>query len=71
MGTALALFRPPPAAVLAAQDDELDGDEPADADDRPRLTTQSRPPLARSLIMITIGVLCAGWALASLINGHG
>jgi hypothetical protein len=64
VGTALALFRPPPAAVLAKQaEDEEDGREP--------ITPQTRPPLTRSLIMIGIGLACALWALASLIHGHG
>jgi hypothetical protein len=26
--------------------------------------------LARSVVMIGIGLVCAGWALASLIHGH-
>jgi hypothetical protein len=28
-----------------------------------------RPPLARSLIMIAVGLLAAVWALASLVKG--
>jgi hypothetical protein len=72
IGTVLALLRPPPPAVLAEQAErarqaERDGDD----DRRPTITAETRPPLARSLVMITIGLLCAGWALASLIHGHG
>jgi hypothetical protein len=63
VGTALALFRPPPPSVLR---DATDDDE----DDRPAITPHTRPPLARSLVMIGIGVVCAVWALASLIHGH-
>jgi hypothetical protein len=64
VGTSLALFRPPPAAVLAKQAED-------DDDDREPITSQTRPPLARSLVMIGVGLLCAGWALISLIHGQG
>jgi hypothetical protein len=36
--------------------------EPGDGD-------LARPPLARSLVMIGIGLIAALWALASLLNG--
>jgi hypothetical protein len=66
IGTVLALLRPPPPAVLADQAEQVERGER----DRPAITKDSRPPLARSLVMIGIGVVCAGWALASLIHGH-
>ena len=32
-------------------------------------TDLARPPVARSLVMITVGLLAAVWALASLTSG--
>jgi len=38
--------------------------------DRPDDSDLARPPLARSVVMITLGTLAAIWGLASLIVGH-
>lgn len=54
VGTALALFRPPP-------DPDEDGDEDA--------PVRQRPPLGRSLVMMAVGGVAAIWALASLVTG--
>ena len=43
-------------ALLRPQESVADGD-------------LDRPPLGRSLVMITVGVLASVWALASLVAG--
>lgn len=57
VGSGLALVRPPASAV---EPGEGDGGR---SDDLPR------PPLARSLAFVAIGVVVAGWAIASLLSG--
>jgi hypothetical protein len=38
--------------------------------ERPRSDTDlERPPLARTIAMIVVGVVAAGWSLASLVAG--
>jgi hypothetical protein len=55
VGNGLALVRPPKgpdAAHGAARDDT---------------SAPERPPLVRSLVMIAVGLIAAGWGLASLL----
>ena len=56
VGNGLALVRPPKGGPTAS------GSEPG------RTRAPERPPLARSLVMIGIGLLAAGWGLASLLS---
>jgi hypothetical protein len=56
VGNGLALVRPPKSGPTATRS------EPG------RTRAPERPPLARSLVMIGIGLLAAGWGLASLLS---
>ncbi len=58
VGNALALLRPP----------NRDGDEGRGADRKAGADTPAvRPPLGRTVVMIVIGLVAAGWGLASLL----
>ena len=70
VGNALALFRPPnPNGASRGRDTE--GSAPkgggtkggAGADEQ-----MERPPIARTVVMIVVGLVAAGWGLASLLS---
>jgi hypothetical protein len=54
VGSALALIRPPGPSEPAADDEAA---------------PLERPPVARSVVMIGVGLVAAVWALASLLTG--
>ena len=56
VGNGLALVRPPKTGPTGPKA------EPG------RTRSPERPPLARSLVMIAIGLLASGWGLASLLS---
>jgi len=56
VGNALALVRPPKTGPTGPEGHPNQARAP------------ERPPLARSLVMIAIGLLAAGWGLASLLS---
>ena len=58
VGNVLALLRPP----------NRDGDQgDGRRGDAASPTTAERPPMGRTLIMIVVGLVAAGWGLASLL----
>ena len=58
VGNVLALLRPP----------SRDGaDEGSDGRDATSSAPAERPPLARTVVMIAVGLVAAGWGLASLL----
>lgn len=58
VGNVLALIHPP-----AKRHGDRTDVAPAGDDDR------ARPPLGRTLLMATVGLVAAIWALASLVSG--
>lgn len=62
VGNVLALVRPPPSRADAGDGMEDDGVE--DGTEPPL----DRPPLARTLVMIGIGLVATIWSLATFIT---